>query len=78
MSSDPSTASRNPATAPEPFAEGFSLQLTTAQPIDDIARQIVARGGVLETEPTDVWGVRVFRLRDPDGFRFTISSPRAT
>src|SRR2546430_16586942 len=58
--------------------EGFSLQLTTPQPIDEIARGIVARGGILETEPADAWGVRVFRLRDPDGFRLTISSPRAT
>ena len=56
--------------------DGFSLQLTTAESIDAIAARIKAHGGVLESEPADVWGVRrAFRLRDPDGFRFTISSP---
>ena len=56
--------------------EGFSLQVTTAQDVDEIAARIRARGGELETEPADVWGKRAFRLREPDGFRFTISSPR--
>jgi uncharacterized glyoxalase superfamily protein PhnB len=56
--------------------EGFSLQLTTSQDIDRIAARIKGRGGVLETEPADLWGKRAFRIRDPDGFRFTISSPR--
>ena len=56
--------------------EGFSLQVTTAQDVDEMAARIRARGGELETEPADVWGKRAFRLREPDGFRFTISSPR--
>lgn len=56
--------------------EGFSLQFTTAQNIDELARQIQARGGVLDMEPADVWGARTFRLRDPDGFKFVISSER--
>jgi uncharacterized glyoxalase superfamily protein PhnB len=55
---------------------GFSLQLTTTQDVDALARGIAARGGVLESEPADAWGARVFRLRDPDGFRLTISSGR--
>ena len=56
--------------------EGFSLMITTAQEIDQVAKGIKARGGVLESEPTTTpWGARVFRLRDPDGFRLTISSP---
>jgi uncharacterized glyoxalase superfamily protein PhnB len=55
--------------------EGFSLQLTTSADISELARGIQERGGVLESEPVDTpWGVRMFRLRDPDGFRFTISS----
>ncbi len=55
--------------------EGFSLQITTAQNIDDVAQQIKARGGKLDLEPTDLpHGARAFRLRDPDGFKFTISS----
>jgi lactoylglutathione lyase len=55
--------------------EGFSLQITTQQDIDDVAARIKDRGGVLDSEPVDTpWGPRMFRLRDPDGFRFTISS----
>jgi uncharacterized glyoxalase superfamily protein PhnB len=58
--------------------EGFSLQITTAQDVDEIARRIKSRGGSLDLEPQDMrWGARVFRVRDPDGFRWTISSPRA-
>ena len=56
--------------------EGFSLQLTTPQDIDTLAAQIQSRGGTLESAPVTMpWGVRIFRIRDPDGFRFTISSP---
>lgn len=58
--------------------EGFSLYLVTAQRIDDVARGIKERGGALEMEPKDMpWGARIFRLRDPDGFRWTISEVRA-
>lgn len=58
---------------------GFSLQITTIQNIDDIANRIKELGGILDSEPTDTpWGVRMFRLQDPDGFKFTISSMRAT
>jgi uncharacterized glyoxalase superfamily protein PhnB len=57
--------------------EGFSLQITTAQNIDEVATRVKERGGILESEPVDTpWGARMFRLRDPDGFRFTISSER--
>ena len=59
--------------------EGFSLQFTTAQSVDDIARGIRHAGGALESEPQDMpWGARVFRLRDPDGYKLVISSERAT
>ena len=60
--------------------EGFSLQLTTDQNIDEVAKRIRDAGGKLETEPTDTpWGARVFRVKDPDGFKFAISSdPAAT
>lgn len=55
--------------------EGLSFQLTTSQNIDDVANAIKARGGTLVTEPADMpWGARVFRLVDPDGYRFTIST----
>ena len=57
--------------------EGFSLQLTTSQSIDDIANGIKSRGGTLSTEPADMpWGVRMFRLQDPDGFKLVFSSER--
>jgi uncharacterized glyoxalase superfamily protein PhnB len=55
--------------------EGFSLMITTAQDVDEYARLVEERGGTLETEPTTApWGARIFRIRDPDGFRLTISS----
>jgi uncharacterized glyoxalase superfamily protein PhnB len=57
--------------------QGFSFQFTTAQDIDAIANGIKARGGTLELEPTDMpWGARIFRMTDPDGFSFSISSER--
>jgi lactoylglutathione lyase len=57
--------------------EGFSMQLTTAQSVDALANRIKAAGGTLVTEPADMpWGVRAFRVQDPDGFRFAISSER--
>jgi len=56
--------------------QGFSLQITTAQDIDVIASNAKRAGATLDSEPADAWGVRVFRLRDPDGFRLVFSSPR--
>ncbi len=56
--------------------DGMSLQLTTAQNIDELAARVLARGGTIESGPLDGWGVRVFRLRDPDGFKLVISSER--
>jgi len=57
--------------------EGFSLQFITSQSVDEIADRIKRHGGSLDTEPADMpWGVRAFRVRDPDGFRFAISSER--
>jgi uncharacterized glyoxalase superfamily protein PhnB len=57
--------------------DGFSLQLTTDQNVDEIANRIKKLGGALDSEPTDMpWGARVFRLRDPDGFKLVISSER--
>ncbi len=56
---------------------GFSLQITTTDDIDALADRAKQAGARLETEPADAWGVRVFRVRDPDDFLFVISSPRA-
>ena len=58
---------------------GFSLQITTHQSADALALRVRQHGGVLDTEPVTMpHGARVFRLRDPDGFRFTISSTPAS
>lgn len=57
--------------------EGFSLQLTTAQDIDAIAARVTQAGAELDTPPSSAFGARFFRLRDPDGFRWVVSSPRA-
>jgi len=55
--------------------QGISLYVTTDQDIDEVATRIKAAGGTLEAEPADMpWGARVFRLHDPDGFLFTVSS----
>jgi len=56
--------------------QGFSLQITTDQDIDALASNAKRAGATLDAEPADAWGVRVFRLRDPDGFRLVFSSPR--
>lgn len=57
---------------------GFSLMLTTRQGVDAIVARITAHGGSLVSVPADMpWGARVFRVHDPDGFSFAISSPVA-
>jgi uncharacterized glyoxalase superfamily protein PhnB len=54
--------------------EGFSMQFITTQSVDELAARIKAAGGTLDSEPADMpWGVRMFRLRDPDGFGFAFS-----
>ncbi len=58
--------------------EGISLQITTPQKADEVASRIKAHGSALDTEPTRMpWGVTILRVRDPDGFRLTISSTHA-
>src|SRR5919112_647103 len=50
--------------------EGFSLQFTTPQRVDDVANRIKEHGGSIESEPADMpWGVRMFRVNDPDGYK---------
>ncbi len=56
---------------------GFSLQFTTLQDVDAVAAHAKGAGATLDTEPADIWGARVFRLRDLDGFKLVISSQRA-
>jgi uncharacterized glyoxalase superfamily protein PhnB len=55
--------------------EGLSLMISTDQNVDELANRIKAAGGTLDSEPMDMpWGARVFRVRDPDGFRLAIST----
>ena len=55
--------------------EGMSLQISITRSVDDVAASLKHAGTTLDTEPTTMpWGVRVLRVRDPDGFRLTISS----
>jgi uncharacterized glyoxalase superfamily protein PhnB len=55
--------------------QGLRLYLNTAQDVDRLAENIVARGGTLESVPADMpWGSRVFSLVDPDGFQLSVSS----
>ncbi len=59
--------------------EGLSFQITTRQSVDSIAAEFKRHGAVLDTEPTTMpWGPRIIRFRDPDGFRFTLSSSAET
>jgi uncharacterized glyoxalase superfamily protein PhnB len=57
--------------------EALSLRITTRQDIDALAASIKAQGVTLDTDPMSAHGYRIFRLHDPDGFRFTVSSPHA-
>lgn len=56
---------------------GLSLRLTTRQNIDALATHIIAKGVSLDTEAMDMRGVRLFRVRDPDGFLLVISSEQS-
>ncbi len=56
--------------------EGLRLYWYTNQDIDALAHAIKARGGTLETEPKDEWGMRTFNLVDPTGYKITIGSER--
>ena len=61
-----------------PKGVGFSLQISTKQGIDALARAIKQRGGTLVGEPADTpWGARIFRLQAPDGVAWVISKPSA-
>ena len=55
--------------------DGLSLQITTKQNADTLAGMVKNERWPLDTEPVTMpHGARVFRLRDPDGFRITISA----
>ena len=56
---------------------GFRIHASTSQDVDVLAREMKARGAVLDQEPTDQdWG-RDFALTDPDGFKLTIAKEKS-
>lgn len=55
---------------------GTRVWCHTAQDLDRLAAQIKARGGVLDQEPQDMWGERLFMISDPDGFKLTFVQAR--
>jgi uncharacterized glyoxalase superfamily protein PhnB len=58
--------------------EGFRIYCETKKNVDDLARQIEAKGGRLDSGPTDQsWGVRDITVTDPDGFKITIARPQS-
>ena len=58
--------------------QGCSIQLSTDQRVDDLADRIKTAGGALLSSPADMpWGVRMFEVLDPDGFKLGVSSPLA-
>jgi lactoylglutathione lyase len=56
--------------------QGISLQFITSGSVDEVADRVKASGYAIDSEPNDMpWGVRMFRLTDPDGFKLVFSSP---
>ena len=54
----------------------MSMNLITRQSADAVAAHIKAHGGALLSEPADMpWGMRVFRVADPDGYVYAVSQP---
>jgi uncharacterized glyoxalase superfamily protein PhnB len=48
------------------------------QDVDMLARGMKERGGALMSEPADMpWGARMFMVKDPDGFKISISREKA-
>jgi uncharacterized glyoxalase superfamily protein PhnB len=55
--------------------QGTRMYIMTGPDIDKYAAEIKARGGQLDQEPSDGWGMRVFAITDPDGFKLTFMAP---
>ena len=55
--------------------QGVRLYIATTADIDAYAAAIKARGGTLDHEPTDGWGMRAFGVSDPDGYKITFMRP---
>lgn len=51
--------------------QGTRTYVMTGPAIDQYATAIKARGGRLDHDPQDGWGMRTFSITDPDGFKLT-------
>lgn len=51
--------------------QGTRMYIMMGPKIDKYADQIKARGGKLDHDPQDGWGMRVFGITDPDGYKLT-------
>jgi catechol 2,3-dioxygenase-like lactoylglutathione lyase family enzyme len=55
--------------------QGSRMYIMTGPGIDEYAEAIKARGGRLDHEPQDGWGMRSFSINDPDGVKLTFMTP---
>jgi uncharacterized glyoxalase superfamily protein PhnB len=55
--------------------QGVRLYITTTADIDAYAAAIKKRGGTLDHDPVDGWGMRAFGVTDPDGYKITFMRP---
>ena len=51
--------------------QGARIYILMGPGIDQYAEAIKARGGRLDHEPQEGWGIRAFSISDPDGFKLT-------
>jgi uncharacterized glyoxalase superfamily protein PhnB len=57
--------------------QGVRLYITTGPDIDAFAAAVKARGGTLDHDVQDGWGVRSFSISDPDGYKLSFMRPLA-
>lgn len=60
-----------------PKGVGFRLWCETAQDLDALAERLRSAGGTIVEEPGHHWDTYSFTAQDPDGFKITITRPRA-
>ena len=60
----------------EVSAAGLAAERVTGNDLAAIAEEVASLFASMD-EPADMpWGVRAFRAKDPDGFKFSFSSER--
>ena len=62
----------------EPVTVSISLELASAQKVDDTFTKATGLGAKGETQPTNsFWGTRLATFRDPFGHRWILNAPMA-